>query len=46
VGGVDRLAWRLEAEGYTTVLQALDFRPGENLVARMRNALQEADLGG
>src|SRR6266508_1100812 len=41
LGGVDRL--QLEAERYTTVLQAWDFRPGENFVVRMRNALQQAD---
>jgi TIR domain-containing protein len=39
-------AWQLEAEGYTTVLQAWDVRPATNLVARMRDALQKADLGG
>ncbi len=37
------IAWQLEAERYTTVLQAWDFRPGENFVVRMRNALQQAD---
>jgi hypothetical protein len=37
------IAWQLEAEQYTTVLQAWDFRPGENFVVRMRDALQEAD---
>jgi hypothetical protein len=36
----------LEAEGYTTVLQAWDVRPATNLVARMRDALEKADLGG
>jgi tetratricopeptide (TPR) repeat protein len=37
------IAWQLEAERYTTVLQAWDFRPGNNFVARMRDALQDAD---
>jgi hypothetical protein len=43
---VDRLAWQLEAEGHTTVLQAWDLHPGEDFVARMCDALQEADVGG
>jgi tetratricopeptide (TPR) repeat protein len=37
------IAWQLEAERYTTVLQAWDFRPGENFVVRMRDALQQAN---
>jgi hypothetical protein len=36
------IAWQLEAERYTTVLQEWDFRPGENFVVRMRDALQGA----
>jgi tetratricopeptide (TPR) repeat protein len=46
--GADRawaewIAWQLEAEGYTTVLQAWDFAPGDNFVVRMRDALERAD---
>jgi tetratricopeptide (TPR) repeat protein len=37
------IAWQLEAERYTTVLQAWDFAPGENFVVRMRDALEQAD---
>jgi len=37
------IAWQLETERYTTVLQAWDFRPGENFVARMRDALDQAN---
>jgi hypothetical protein len=41
--GVDRswaewIAWQLEAAGYTTVLQAWDFRPGANFVLAMQHA--------
>ena len=36
------IADQLEAAGYTTVLQAWDFRPGENFVLRMNQALEEA----
>jgi hypothetical protein len=42
-GWAEWIAWQLEAERYTTLLQAWDFRPGDNFVARMRDALQEAD---
>jgi hypothetical protein len=37
------VAWQLEDEGWTTVLQAWDFSPGENFIARMRDALEQAD---
>jgi TIR domain len=37
------IAWQLESERYTTVLQAWDFVPGENFVVRMRDALEQAD---
>ena len=37
------IAWQLESERYTTVLQAWDFAPGENFVVRMRDALEQAD---
>jgi hypothetical protein len=37
------IAWQLEEAGYTTVLQAWDFRPGENFVIKMNQATQEAE---
>jgi len=36
------IAWQLEAEGYTTVLQAWDFLPGSNFVLDMDKASQQA----
>jgi hypothetical protein len=36
------VAWRLEEAGYTTVLQAWDFRPGSNFPLEMKQALREA----
>ena len=36
------IAWRLEAAGYTTVLQAWDFRPGGAWVAQMQAAVTAA----
>jgi tetratricopeptide (TPR) repeat protein len=36
-------AQTLEDTGYTTVLQAWDFRPGDNFIQRMDQALDEAD---
>jgi tetratricopeptide (TPR) repeat protein len=46
--GADRawaewIAWQLEDDGWTTVLQAWDFHPGDNFVERMRDALEQAD---
>lgn len=32
------IAWTLESEEYTTVIQAWDFRPGQNFVLEMQNA--------
>src|SRR5262249_33570439 len=32
------IAWQLEEAGYTTVLQAWDFRPGSNFVVDMQHA--------
>ena len=32
------IAWQLEEENYTTVLQAWDFRPGDNFVLNMQHA--------
>jgi tetratricopeptide (TPR) repeat protein len=37
------IAWQLEAEGYTVIIQAWDFEPGDNFVARMRDALEHAE---
>jgi hypothetical protein len=37
------VAWQLEDDGWTTVLQAWDFTPGDNFVVRMRDALEQAD---
>jgi len=36
------VAWELERAGKTTVLQAWDFKPGENFVQRMCEALDQA----
>ena len=36
------MAWQLEAEGYTTVLQAWDFLPGSNFVLKMQEAASAA----
>ena len=30
------IAWTLEAAGYSTVIQAWDFRPGSNFVLEMQ----------
>lgn len=37
------IAWELEEAGYSTVLQAWDFRPGFNFVTRMQKASEEAE---
>jgi hypothetical protein len=36
------IAWELEACGYTTIIQAWDFRAGSNFVAEMDRALRNA----
>jgi len=46
--GTDRpwaewVAWQLEQAGYSVVLQAWDFEPGDNFVVRMRDALERTD---
>jgi TIR domain-containing protein len=46
--GADRawaewVAWQLEQAGYQVIVQAWDFEPGDNFVARMRDALEHAD---
>ncbi|MFH8419358.1 FxSxx-COOH system tetratricopeptide repeat protein [Streptomyces collinus] len=35
------IAWRLEADGYRTVVQDWDLRPGENLIRRRNEALEQ-----
>ena len=37
------IAWHLEAAGYTTVLQAWDFRPGANFALQMQEASAETE---
>jgi hypothetical protein len=37
------IAWQLEGEGYTTILQAWDFLPGTNFVEQMDRAVQSAE---
>jgi tetratricopeptide (TPR) repeat protein len=37
------IAWVLEEEGYTTVTQAWDFRPGSNFAASMDEAIRVAE---
>jgi len=37
------IAWQLEERGYTTVLQAWDFRPGSNFVLEMQNAASKSE---
>lgn len=36
------IGWALEEAGYSTVIQAWDFKPGENFVLEMNKATQEA----
>lgn len=36
------IAWHLEEEGYSTILQAWDFRPGSNFILEMNRASAEA----
>ena len=37
------IAWQLEAQNYTTVLQAWDFRPGLNFVIEMQRAAADVE---
>ena len=37
------IAWILEEEGYSVVVQAWDFRPGENFVLEMHEAASNTD---
>lgn len=34
------IAWQLEEAGYTTVIQAWDFRPGSNLFEHFQRVLE------
>src|SRR5207245_7631180 len=36
------IAWTLESEGYRTVLQPWDFRPGDNFILELKRGLTEA----
>ncbi len=36
------IAWQLEDAGYTTLVQAWDFRPGEGFVERMHQAIERS----
>ncbi len=36
------IAWQLEEEGFSTILQAWDFRPGANFVLKMQEASEKA----
>jgi hypothetical protein len=42
-GWAEWIAWQLEEAGYTTILQAWDFRPGGNFAVDMQQALAEAE---
>jgi hypothetical protein len=37
------VAWQLEEAGYTTIIQAWDFRPGSNFVLKMQEASAKAE---
>lgn len=37
------IAWQLEDAGYTTIIQAWDFRPSSNFVSEMNRAASEAE---
>jgi hypothetical protein len=37
------IAWQVEAAGYSVVIQAWDFRPGDNFVLKMQQAAEQAD---
>src|ERR687886_801898 len=37
------IAWQLEDEGHTVIIQAWDFRPGSNFVLDMQQAAAEAE---
>jgi hypothetical protein len=37
------VAWQLELAGYSMIVQAWDFEPGDHSAIRMRDALEDAD---
>lgn len=37
------IAWQLEEAGYTTILQAWDFRPAQNFVIKMHEAIRASE---
>ena len=37
------IAWQLEEAGFSTILQAWDFRPGANFVLKMQETSKEAE---
>ena len=37
------IAWTLEQAGYSTIIQAWDFRPGSNFVLEMQQAANKAE---
>jgi TIR domain/Carbohydrate binding module (family 35) len=37
------IAWQLEEAGYTTILQAWDFRPSQNFVIKMNDAIRASE---
>src|SRR5438128_698507 len=39
----DWIAWQLEDAGHRVIVQAWDFRPGENFIINMRRALDTSD---
>ena len=42
-GWAEWLAWQLQQAGYSVELDAWDWAPGEDFVARMQTALERAD---
>ena len=42
-GWAEWIAWKLEEAGYSTVIQAWDFRPGMNFVMEMQQAASTAE---
>ncbi len=42
-GWAEWIAWQLEATGYSVVIQAWDFRPGDNFVMKMQEAAVQAN---
>lgn len=37
------IAWQLEEEGYSTIIQAWDFRPGNNFISEMQKGLVQVE---